>query len=143
MRRAIRALLLGTAISALMTATVLAKAGGAPAVPLTTGQEADQVIARASGSFEYTINGTSLCYTLSYKNLSGPATAAHIHINPRGVPGPVVVPLTVGTDATDSVSACPTVDASLLAAIQADPGAYYVNVHTALYPPGEIRGQLK
>jgi hypothetical protein len=30
-----------------------------------------------------------------------------------------------------------------LAAITADPRAYYVNVHTPLWLAGEVRGQLK
>jgi hypothetical protein len=30
-----------------------------------------------------------------------------------------------------------------LAAILASPKAYYVNVHTPMWPAGEVRGQLK
>jgi hypothetical protein len=31
---------------------------------------------------------------------------------------------------------------SLISAIEKKPGAYYVNIHTAKYPAGAIRGQL-
>jgi len=39
--------------------------------------------------------------------------------------------------------ACTAVDPALLAAIVANPRLYYVNVHTPLFPGGEVRGQLK
>ena len=119
-----------------------AKSGGA-AIPLNTGQEADRVRTGAGGSFSYTIDGDELCYTLTARDLSAPATAAHIHIGPRNVAGPVVVPLQVvsGTDWT--VDTCTTASAAVLSAIEATPGAYYITGHNAVCPGGEIRGQLK
>ncbi|MEO7235462.1 MAG: CHRD domain-containing protein, partial [Lapillicoccus sp.] len=97
----------------------------------------------ASGFFTYTISGTQLCYTLTARDLSANAVAAHIHHGPRNVAGPVVIPLTVAAGTSFTRSACTTASAMLLADIQADPKAYYVNVHTPTFPGGEIRGQLK
>ncbi|MDR7161258.1 CHRD domain-containing protein [Arthrobacter sp. BE255] len=126
-----------------ITAPAEAKPGGVPAIPLNTGQEAESVRTGAGGSFSYTIDGNELCYTLTARDLSAPATAAHIHIGPRNVAGPVVVPLQVvsGTDWT--VDTCTTASAAVLSAIEANPGAYYINVHNVDFPGGEIRGQLK
>jgi hypothetical protein len=75
--------------------------------------------------------------------LSTPAAAAHIHLGERNVAGPIVVPLVVPAETSFETSACTTADPALLAAIEADPSAYYVNVHTSMNPPGEVRGQLK
>ena len=75
--------------------------------------------------------------------LSEPAVAAHIHLAPRQVAGPVVIPLEIGSGTDWTVEDCVTADAELLEAIAAHPRAYYVNVHTPAYPGGEIRGQLK
>ncbi len=115
-------------------------------VPLNTGQEvASQGIpvnTGAHGSFTYTIEGGELCYTLVARNLSGPALAAHIHLGPRGVIGGVVVPLTVGSGTSFMFSDCVTPSAALLADIDDNPRAYYVNVHTEAFPVGELRGQL-
>jgi len=37
---------------------------------------------------------------------------------------------------------CSALQREVAKAIVADPGSYYVNVHTADYPKGAIRGQL-
>ena len=142
MKHSLRATSVAILALMLCVATVQAKASTA-AVPLNTGQEASVVNGGAQGSFEYTIDGSTLCYTLTWKGLSAPAVAAHIHEAPRGVAGPVVIPLTVTATTTGSYSACISADPGLLADIAANPEDYYVNVHTSTYPGGEIRGQLK
>jgi hypothetical protein len=78
---------------------------------------------------------SQVCWQVSYENLD-PAIAAHIHIAPVGVPGPVVVPL------SPINSGCTTVNRDLIKAIIQHPDNYYVNVHTTVYPAGAIRGQL-
>jgi hypothetical protein len=143
MHRLVHGLLLAGAASLLLTVPVTANAGGTSAIPLNAGQEASKVLGGGSGFFTYTIDGTEFCYTLEVFDLSGTPVAAHVHLAPRGVAGPVVIPLTAPSASTSSVSACTSASAELLSAIAANPGAYYVNVHTALYPAGEVRGQLK
>jgi len=57
---------------------------------MNIGQETSRVKsakAGAGGRFTATLNGTTLKWTLTFKNLSGSATAAHIHTAPRGVAG--------------------------------------------------------
>jgi hypothetical protein len=117
---------------------------GSPAIPLNTGQEAPAPsVGGAHGTFSYEIDGSELCYTIEAAGLSTPAVAAHIHVAERNVAGPIVVPLVVPAETSFETSACATADPVLLAEIDADPRAYYVNVHTSMNPPGEIRGQLK
>ena len=47
----------------------------------------------ASGRYNATLTGTTLTWTLTFAHLSGPATAAHIHMGLRGKAGAVLVPL--------------------------------------------------
>ena len=117
--------------------------GGVPAIPLNNGQETTGADTGAHGFFSYEISGDQLCYTMSVSDLSQPAVAAHIHVGPRKVAGPVVIPLEIGEGTSWTVDTCTTADAELLAAIEADPRSYYVNVHTPTFPGGEVRGQLK
>lgn len=116
-----------------------------PQIPLNTGQEVPApTVGGAHGTFSYEIEGDQLCWELSVTGLSSGALAAHIHVGERNVPGPVVVPLTVDVGETSfETSGCAMPAAELLAAIEDDPRAYYVNVHNANNPGGEIRGQLK
>ncbi len=80
-----------------------------------------------------------VCYTLTASGIDA-ATMAHIHKGASGIAGPVVVPLTA--PANGRAKDCAPVTADVMAAILAAPSDYYVNVHTATFPKGAIRGQL-
>jgi hypothetical protein len=92
----------------------------------------------ASGLFTATLDGTTLKWRLTFKQLSGPATAAHIHMAPRRKPGPVLVPLCA--PCTSPVTGTATLTAAQAATLKK--GGLYVNVHTARNAGGEIRGQI-
>jgi hypothetical protein len=94
--------------------------------------------ATGSGNATVTIRlGLSrLCHTLTVNGLVG-VDAAHIH---RVSTGAVLVPLTTPTAGTSS--GCATVERSLLQDIARSPGAFYINVHTATFPNGQVQGTL-
>ncbi|MEP6978056.1 MAG: CHRD domain-containing protein [Thermoleophilia bacterium] len=81
-----------------------------------------------------------LCYRLAADNLPA-ASASHIHRGAAGASGPVVVPLFT-PNASGNASGCIGASRSVVNAILATPGNYYVNVHNAEFAGGAIRGQL-
>src|SRR5918992_3898272 len=107
-------------------------------VPRPTG-----VRASAGGTFSagLTRNGArgTIAWKLTFRDLTGAASSAHIHRARAGVAGPVAVPLCgpcrSGAKGTARVNAR-TVTALL-------GGGAYVNVHTAKNAAGEIRGQIR
>jgi CHRD domain-containing protein len=127
-------------------------AGGCPKTPLTASKGGVVLTATLSGREETpgdpdgtgtatirTIPGLGmLCYSISVKSITLPATAAHIHLT---VNGNVVVPLTA-PDAAGNTNGCVNVSRTLVKAILANPAGYYVNVHTTDFPAGAIRGTL-
>ena len=97
-----------------------------------------------SGTAWITLNSGQgeVCWTIFAEDITLPAAAAHIHVGAVDVAGPVVVGLSApGADGWSSGCAS-GVDQDLIKAIQQNPSAYYVNVHTSDFPAGALRGQL-
>ena len=82
-----------------------------------------------------------LCWRLDVRQIDA-ATAVHIHRAAAGSAGPPVVTLT--TPGPDGHSeGCLAVDETLARQIAFQAHEYYVNVHTAAFPNGAVRGQLR
>jgi hypothetical protein len=92
----------------------------------------------ASGRFTAQLNGTKLSWKLTFKRLTGNATAAHIHLANKGKAGPVAVSLC--GPCNSGMKGTATVTAAVVSAMKK--GGAYVNVHTVKNPAGEIRGQI-
>ncbi len=82
-----------------------------------------------------------VCWTLNVRGID-PATAAHIHRGPAGTAGPPVVPLAT-PDSAGRSEGCASVEQDVALDIAYRPFDYYVNVHTAAFPAGAVRGQLR
>lgn len=79
------------------------------------------------------------CFTL-WADKIGKPTMAHIHEGAAGNDGkPVATIAVTGPDSDD----CIAMEPELLKKILAAPAGYYVNVHTAEFPKGAVRGQLE
>jgi hypothetical protein len=132
-----------------VTLTGLAACGMAPMAPGSTAltarlagaSEVPMVTTAASGLLEASLAADSglLTWKLSYAGPSSPPTAAHFHgPAPAGQNAGVVVP--ISGPLTSPITGSATLSPSQVADLRA--GQWYVNVHTAANPGGEIRGQV-
>ena len=124
--------------------------------PMSHAQEVGPINAPGAGGFaEYWVDGSTLNYRIDVKKLTGPAIMAHIHgpgdrhenagisiwlCGTTGFPGPAGTPTC--SSATDGllIEGSVTVTMDQLAMLEDQLG--YTNVHTALHPGGEVRGQV-
>jgi hypothetical protein len=132
------------AVGAVLVVSAAALAGTRGASWSTTLSPAQEVPPQtvstpaAHGAFTATLTGSTLTWKLTFSKLSGPATAAHIHLGAKGKSGNVLIPLC--TPCKSGVSGTATLKSSVKADFTKH--LLYVNVHTAKNPNGEIRGQL-
>ena len=117
------------------TETYMADLKGASEVPA--------VDTKGSGMVNATYDTATkkLTYTVTYKDLSGPAAAAHFH-GPADAKtnAAVVVPVPADKVAASPIKGEATLTDAQAADLQA--GKWYFNVHTAANKGGEIRGQV-
>jgi CHRD domain len=120
------------------------------------------------GTFTARLDGESLTFRLRFRDLSGPPTQAHIHFGAPATSGgisvwlcgsatnnhptqPATCPTSSSGEVVATVSSANVVGPSgqgiapgefeeLVRAMRA--GVTYANVHTTLFPTGEIRGRI-
>lgn len=119
--------------------------------------ETPSVSTTGTGTLRLSLDATktTITWELTFSGLQGGAvTGAHLHLGQPGVAGGIIANLcpgacvspASGTINVASIIPAPTQGivagdwAEVLRAIRA--GAVYVNVHTGVFPNGEIRGQL-
>jgi len=91
------------------------------------------------------VNSNSrVCFKLKWAEIDGTVTMAHIHKNPIGVAGPIVITLFMeNLPSTGQKSGCIRgVDPALSKDIRQNTTNYYFNIHSTVFGPGAIRGQL-
>ena len=108
---------------------------------LSGAQEVPPADPDGTGMARISVNDASnrVCTDLEVRMIDN-VTAAHIHRGAAGTNGPPVITLDPPDD-NDSDD-CDDADDALVDEIRANPSAFYVNVHTAAYPNGAIRGQI-
>lgn len=132
-------------------------------------QEVPALSTAGHGLFRGTLSndGEELTYQLSYADLEGDVLQAHLHLGQLSVNGGIAIFLCTNLgNGPAGTQACPdppaTVTGTITAADVIGPngqgiapeeweevkraigaGTVYANVHSSLYPGGEIRGQLR
>ena len=135
---------LGLAAAVLGISAVGAMASTETVSMVATLSAANEVPTNAStgtGMLEASLDSASnvLTWTLTYTGLTGPVKAGHFH-GPAaaGANAGVALGLTGGLESPIKGSA--TLTAAQVADLMA--GKWYVNLHTAANPGGELRGQV-
>jgi len=131
------------AVTALAFAGCASMGGGGKGgmtVSLSAASEVPPNSSTGTGTALVELEGNVLKWTVTYSGMTGPVTAGHFH-------GPAAA----GTNAGVALGftpplASPIVGTATLTPAQVDQvkaGMWYVNLHTAANPGGEIRGQVK
>ena len=152
-----------------VVATAAIAGGGSDISERLTGYEEDPatISTTGRGTFDARISQSEerIFYRLRYADLEGDITQAHIHFGGRHQSGGISAFLCTNVGGPAGTQACPPAPATVTGTIEADdvigptaqgiePGAFdellaairagvtYANVHSTLYPGGEIRAQL-
>ncbi len=160
----LKSLLITAASVATAMAAVPASAVTVFTVTLAAANEVPPTMSSGTGGGTLTLSDdmNMLTANISFTGLTAPALEGHLHCcAPLGSDAPVAIPLSVSPSTAGMLTG--TVDLTMLAAYDAEflsayggtvstlrsallsgleNGQGYINIHTATYPMGEIRGQV-
>jgi hypothetical protein len=116
-----------------------AMAPGEMSATLSGAKEVPPNTSGGSGSAKVNLSGNSLSWTITYSGTTGPVTAGHFH-GPAsaGANAGVVVPF--APPLASPITGSATLTDAQVADLKA--GKWYINLHTAANPGGELRGQV-
>ena len=128
-----------TIFVAVAAAGLLAASAASAQMAHYSGKLAGAAGVKGSGDVSAMLDGKAFSYTVNYKDLTGPAVAAHFHAAATpGGNGPPVLPATV---TPSPIKGTATLTDAQIADLNA--GKWYFNVHTQANPGGEIRGTVE
>jgi hypothetical protein len=130
---------------------------------LSGDNEVPPINSAGTGNFQMTIRPDAINFSLSFADLSSPLSVAHLHFAPSKVAGGVMIflcgggnqpacPATTSGNITGTITAAnvtgPTgqgiAPGDLDSALEAvRDGLSYANMHTTMFPGGEIRGNVQ
>ena len=157
MRSITRSLIAAAVLAFGVSATAQAQTVRLTAI-MSGGEEAPtKILTGATATAEVFVNMATkeVTYNIRVFNIPSGTTAGHFHVGPEGVAGPVVVDLAPPQNISNDFELSGTATAASLRPnapngirdwddfIQSLVGGQtYLNIHTAVNPGGEIRGQL-
>jgi hypothetical protein len=114
------------------------------AARLNGSQQVPAVSTNAVGVGGFSLNASmdTMCITITCTGLSGPITAAHIHEGAVGATGGVVLDLQPNINGNQIMATITGTNLNAANLSKYLQGLYYINIHTAANPNGEIRGQI-
>ena len=108
---------------------------------LTGTAEVPSVTTAGTGAAKVSLDPKTktLEWSITYDRLSGPPTMAHFH-GPAGAGANAPPVITIGPSLDSPISGSAVLTDAQIADLKA--GSWYINIHTAQNPKGEIRGQV-
>ena len=99
-----------------------------------------QATVAGSGSVTATLIGDRLTVSGTAEGLRSPATIAHIHRGPPGIPGPAILDLTVTKTTAPAIGGTLELTPSMVEDLKN--GQLYVQLNSERAPDGNLRGWL-
>lgn len=109
-------------------------------LPLTGNQEIPPTGSAATGTGVVTVDPVTRQFTAVATTQGMAGVAAHVHEGIAGVSGPIIFPMTETPAGSGVWRTSVQLTEAQMAALLAE--RYYINVHSAAFPNGEIRGQI-
>ena len=128
--------LAGFGVTVLLAVTSIA---AAETVELKADLKGSTTAATGNATVTYDTASKQVTWRIIYSGLSGPPTAAHFH-GPAQPGANAGIAMPIPNAASSPVEGSATLTDPQAADLLA--GRYYINIHTAANPAGEVRGQV-